>query len=235
MVESELWAKAQEKAAGRRQRVARAVQAHTRALAFLILMYGVWNLVAGTYGFFFPYILEAVGSTSDRATYALQAIWFVSTAIAVGTLYMPLIDRVGRRRLLMWAACCRCWRSCRSSSSRDLRDRAHQRAAVRRGRRHRPAVAVPAVERRAVPDAAALDRPGLHVRRRADRARRLVLLLPTVQQAGFRTLSIVLAALLIVSGAIGIAFAPDTRGRDLEETETAEVHAQRRSRERQAA
>ncbi len=30
-------------------------------------------------------------------------IWFASTAIAVGTLYMPLIDRVGGRRLLVWA------------------------------------------------------------------------------------------------------------------------------------
>ena len=50
---------------------------HAGALAFLIVMYGVWNLVAGTYGIFFPYILDAVGSTSDRANLALQAIWFV--------------------------------------------------------------------------------------------------------------------------------------------------------------
>jgi hypothetical protein len=66
-------------------------------------MYGIWNLVAGTYGIFFPYILDAVGSTSDRATLALQAIWFVSTALAVGFVYMPLIDRVNRRVLLAWS------------------------------------------------------------------------------------------------------------------------------------
>jgi hypothetical protein len=59
--------------------------------------------------------------------------------------------------------------------------------------------------------------------------------LPTVDKAGFSTLALVLAALLVVSGAIGIAFAPDTRGRDLEETETADVHARRRSLERQLA
>ena len=59
-----------------------------------------------------------------------------------------------------------------------------------------------------------------------------ILLLPTIEKAGFSTLALVLAALLVVSGAIGIAFAPDTRGRDLEETETADVHAHHRSLER---
>jgi len=45
-------------------------------------MYGVWNLVAGTYGLFFPYILDTVGDISDRANLALQAIWSLSTALA---------------------------------------------------------------------------------------------------------------------------------------------------------
>ena len=104
MVESKLWSDAQQDAgkAGALRELFRAH--HVRALAFLILMYGVWNLVAGTYGFFFPYILQAVGSTSDRASYALQAIWFASTAVAVGAIYMPLIDRVGGRRLLIAAS-----------------------------------------------------------------------------------------------------------------------------------
>src|ERR671917_2479464 len=72
MVESELWARAQDAgkgAAGAFRELFRAH--HVRALSFLILMYGVWNLVAGTYGFFFPYILDAVGDTGDRANYAL--------------------------------------------------------------------------------------------------------------------------------------------------------------------
>ena len=43
------------------------------------------------------------------------------------------------------------------------------------------------------------------------------LLLPTVQQAGFRTLSVVLASMLIVSGVVGIVFAPSERGRSLED------------------
>ena len=65
-----------------------------RALAFLIVMYGVWNLVAGTYGLFFPYILDAVGNTSDRANLTLQAIWFVATALAVA-LRLHAADRPG--------------------------------------------------------------------------------------------------------------------------------------------
>ena len=43
------------------------------------------------------------------------------------------------------------------------------------------------------------------------------LLLPTVQQAGFRTLAIVLAGMLIVSGVIGIVFAPRTHGAELDD------------------
>ena len=108
MTESLLWKDAQDhdRAEGMGGQAIRALFArrHVRALAFLIVMYGVWNLVAGTYGLFFPYILDAVGSTSDRANLALQAIWFLSTALAVACVYMPLIDRVSRRRLLIWSS-----------------------------------------------------------------------------------------------------------------------------------
>ncbi len=45
-----------------------------------------------------------MGSTSARATYALQAIWFASTALAVGGIYMPLVDRVSRRKMLLWSS-----------------------------------------------------------------------------------------------------------------------------------
>ena len=43
------------------------------------------------------------------------------------------------------------------------------------------------------------------------------LMLPTVQQAGFRTLSVVLAGMLIVSGVVGIVFAPRGKTHELEE------------------
>ena len=107
MTESALWKQAQD--GGEQASTGRAAREllrppWTKALAFLIVMYGVWNLVAGTYGLFFPYILDAVGSTTDRANLALQAIWFLSTALAVALVYMPLIDRVSRRKLLLWSS-----------------------------------------------------------------------------------------------------------------------------------
>ena len=46
-----------------------------------------------------------------------------------------------------------------------------------------------------------------------------LLLLPKISDWGFSTLSVILFALLLVSGLVGILFAPDTTGRDLEETQ----------------
>ena len=174
MTESAMWEKAQKQRDTGQAIKQLLSRRHAAALAFLIAMYGIWNLVAGTYGIFFPYILDAVGSTSDRATLALQAIWFISTALAVGFVYMPLIDRVNRARAagVEHGAAAGGVRAVHLLR-RHLPHLADQRRAVRRRRGDRPAVAVPALERRAVPDAAALDRPGLHVRGGADRARRL--------------------------------------------------------------
>src|SRR3954463_4851973 len=55
MTESSLWQKARgaEAKAGAVGQLLK--RRHVGALAFLIVMYGVWNLVAGTYGLFFPY------------------------------------------------------------------------------------------------------------------------------------------------------------------------------------
>jgi MFS transporter, SP family, inositol transporter len=52
-----------------------------------------------------------------------------------------------------------------------------------------------------------------------------ILLLPVVQDAGFRTLSAILFGMLALSGLVGVVFAPDTTGRDLSETEAASTRA----------
>ena len=102
MAESQVCAQAQQKVANTSVAMRELLGwRHVRTLGFLIVMYGVWNLVAGTYGFFYRYILEAVGTTSGRATYGLQAVWFVSTALAVAGIYMRLVDRLSRRTLLL--------------------------------------------------------------------------------------------------------------------------------------
>jgi inositol transporter-like SP family MFS transporter len=45
-----------------------------------------------------------------------------------------------------------------------------------------------------------------------------LLMLPWVEDWGFQTLSVILFAMLLISGLVGIVFAPDTTGRDLRET-----------------
>jgi hypothetical protein len=60
-------------------------------------------------------------------------------------------------------------------------------------------------------------------------------LLPTVQKAGFSTLAAVLAGMLLISGVVGVLFAPRTRGRDLDETGTDDIGARRTESELQAA
>lgn len=218
MVESPLWTQARESASSALGELFR--RRHVRALGFLVVMYGVWNLVAGTYGFFFPYILDAVGSTSDRAGYALQAIWFASTAIAVGTLYMPLIDRVGGRRLLVWAT-------------------------ILQALGFVPFVLFHVTFFTALVNVvlfgvgAGIGQQSLFQLWSGELFPTLLrstaqgfmfgvvrialggwsLLLPTVQQAGFRTLAIVLALMLIVSGIVGIVFAPSPEERDIDRTE----------------
>jgi inositol transporter-like SP family MFS transporter len=58
-----------------------------------------------------------------------------------------------------------------------------------------------------------------------------VLPLPTVQKAGFSALATALAAMLLVSGVVGLVGAPQTRGLDLEQTDGADAAALRSSDE----
>jgi inositol transporter-like SP family MFS transporter len=215
MVESPLWLDAQN---GSGAGALKALFRHTRALAFLIVMYGVWNLVAGTYGFFFPYILEAVGNTSGRANYALQAIWFLSTAIAVGTIYMPLIDRSSAKRMLLASTVLQVL----GFVPFILFDVSFLTALIN--------VVLFGI-------GAGIGQQSLFQLWSGELFPTLLrstaqgfmfgvvrvalggwsLLLPTVQQMGFRTLAIILAGMLIVSGVIGILFAPREKGRELDE------------------
>jgi hypothetical protein len=50
---------------------------NVKAMGFLVGMYGIWNLWAGTNGFFFPFILHT-GSTSARCW--LRRSWCRSSA-----------------------------------------------------------------------------------------------------------------------------------------------------------
>jgi len=69
------------------------------AVVFLTVMYGVWNLEAGTGGFYLPYILRTVGGQGQAASVGLQSITFFLGLVVLAFVFMPLNDRVNRRVL----------------------------------------------------------------------------------------------------------------------------------------
>ena len=223
MTESSLWQDAQDEDDGDRHG-GRAIgtllsRRHAGALAFLIVMYGVWNLVAGTYGLFFPYILDAVGSTTDRANLGLQAIWFVSTALAVVLVYMPLIDRVSRRKLLAWSTVLQL----AAFVPFILFDVSFTTALINvvlfgagAGIGQQSLFQLWSGE--LFPTLLRSTAQGFMFGVVRIALGGWILLLPVIQDAGFRTLSVILFAMLAVSGLVGVRFAPETAGRDLRDT-----------------
>ena len=72
---------------------------YLKSMLFLFSMYGIWNLWAGTNGFFFPYILRTVGAQSQASSVAMQAMGFFVAMISIGLVFMPYSDRVNQRML----------------------------------------------------------------------------------------------------------------------------------------
>jgi MFS transporter, SP family, inositol transporter len=109
MKESVLW----EEARARRTRDVKAGQSsvsalfsakHLKSMLFLVAMYGIWNLWAGTNGFFFPYILRTVGSQSQAASVAMQAAGFLVAMVSIGLVFMRYSDRRNQRTLFATSA-----------------------------------------------------------------------------------------------------------------------------------
>ncbi len=71
-----------------------------KSMLFLIGMYGIWNLWAGTNGFFFPYILRTVGAQSQAGSVALQASGFTVAMLSIGFVFMRYSDRVSQRAMM---------------------------------------------------------------------------------------------------------------------------------------
>jgi inositol transporter-like SP family MFS transporter len=71
-------------------------------LAPLLLLagtYGIWNLYAGTNGFFLPYILRTVGAQTQAQALALQALGFVLGITGAVLVFMRFVDRGNQRAL----------------------------------------------------------------------------------------------------------------------------------------
>jgi inositol transporter-like SP family MFS transporter len=69
---------------------------------FTATVYVFWNLAAGTFGVFLPYILSTLGAQSQAASVAINCAGFVLTVLAVVLIFMPFSDRSHRSRRLMW-------------------------------------------------------------------------------------------------------------------------------------
>lgn len=68
-----------------------------KGLCFLLGVYTVWNLCAGTMGFFLPYIYEKVGGVSNSTANALTVGLFLTSALSTFFIFMRLADRHSRR------------------------------------------------------------------------------------------------------------------------------------------
>jgi MFS transporter, SP family, inositol transporter len=106
MRESKVWSEAKETAskatfAGFRELMQRPFLG---SMLFLVGMYGLWNLMAGTNGFYLPYILRTVGDQSQAMSVALQAGSFLLVALGVAFVFMPFVDRVNQKAMFMVGA-----------------------------------------------------------------------------------------------------------------------------------
>ena len=77
---------------------------HLKSMAFLIGMYGIWNLWGGTNGFFLPYILHTVGAQTQAASVAFQALSFVIGIFSIVFIFMRYSDRVNQRLMFIVAS-----------------------------------------------------------------------------------------------------------------------------------
>jgi len=73
-------------------------------MAFLTGMYLFWNLWAGTNGFFFPYILRTVGAQTQATSVMIQMLSFGVGMLSIAFIFMPLADKVNQRMLFAASA-----------------------------------------------------------------------------------------------------------------------------------
>lgn len=77
---------------------------HLVSILGLVGMYGFWNLWAGTNGFFFPYILQTLGTADQAGSVAIQALSFAIGMASIYFIFMRFADRVNQRRLFILSA-----------------------------------------------------------------------------------------------------------------------------------
>ncbi|MGH3424322.1 MAG: MFS transporter [Nocardioidaceae bacterium] len=68
------------------------------------VIYVFWNLAAGTGGIFTPYIVKTLGAGGQATSVGIAGAGFLIGGVAVWALFMPFSDRSFGTRKLMWGA-----------------------------------------------------------------------------------------------------------------------------------
>jgi inositol transporter-like SP family MFS transporter len=79
--------------------------ANLRGLLLLIGVYMVWNLAAGTGGFFLPYIYKTAGGVNDAVSQGLTSLLFITSIFSTLFIFMMLADKFSRRLIYCVIAC----------------------------------------------------------------------------------------------------------------------------------
>lgn len=104
MKESRRWEEAQKSEVARPPVSTLFQRKYLTSILGLVGMYGFWNLWAGTNGFFFPYILKTMGAATQAQAVAIQALSFFIGMMSIYLVFMKLADRVNQRTLFAASA-----------------------------------------------------------------------------------------------------------------------------------
>jgi inositol transporter-like SP family MFS transporter len=70
-----------------------------RSMAFLVGMYGIWNLWSGTMGFYFQYMMRTVGGQTQTLALSLDLATYLIGIVSIVFIFMRYVDRVNQRLL----------------------------------------------------------------------------------------------------------------------------------------
>ena len=76
-----------------------------KGVLFLFGVYTIWNLAAGTMGFFLPRIYEKAGGVSATMASALTVLLFLASCLSTLFIFMRLADKYSRRMIYCVVAC----------------------------------------------------------------------------------------------------------------------------------
>lgn len=191
-----------------------------KAVAVCTGVYLFWNLMAGTNGFYQPYLLKTFGSQSDAMSIGLSILGWSVTVLGTGVVFMPLADRVNRRLLFGISILVQvAGFSVLVFSTLSTGTALSYILLVNFGMSFSAQHFFQLWSSELFPARLRSSAQGL-----VFAVVRITLgfwsfFVPVVTATGFQNLAFILIGFLLVSGVIGVLWGPDNRGKTLEETE----------------